>query len=609
MLDHCNAPFVLLDDSRVAHRAGPSYLFHSPKTIIKAETADQIAAALTAIDKAVADGFHVAGWISYEVAGAFEPRLAHLLDTQPHEPYIWMLVTEQREKLTSDQVAEFLEDTNKADLRTVRIHETQDAYSEALEKILQYIKAGDVYQINHTFPLDLQLDGSSRPLYGRLRKAQPVPYGAYIETGEQTVLSLSPELFIKRTGNTLEARPMKGTAPRGRNTAEDQEISNALVKDAKSQAENLMIVDLIRNDLSRLAQPGSVSVPELFTTERYPTLHQMTSTVLAEAKNGLTPSQLLKAIFPCGSVTGAPKVRAMQIIDELENEARGIYCGAIGHFSPANPGESTSWTLNVPIRTVRLKGQAARFNVGSGIVADSDISEEYQECLLKASFLENQRAEHQIIETMRFEDGRIFYQDDHIKRLLASCAYFDFAVTQKDIADFLADFITNQKAASAQKIRLLARRNGKLSAQATDLPAEPYAGPQTDLTSLPQTGSVCLSPESVDSSARWLFHKTTNRSQYDQSYKQAVENGHLDMLFVNEKGKVTEGAISNLFVRVDGSLFTPPLEDGLLPGVFRKQMLQTTALVERSITLRELETGELFLGSAVRGLRKVTLVK
>jgi len=607
------APFVLLDDSRAPHRAGPSYLFHNPERIIVATSAEEVAPALTELDKALDDGFHLAGWIAYEVAGAFEPRLAHLLHQRSAEPFIWMMVTRSRETLSSEAVNELLAPSTQTAAATItEIGQSEETYAEALTKILSYIRAGDVYQINHTFPLALKVNGAPLDLYRQLRKTQPVPYGAYIETGEQSVLSLSPELFVSREGSTLTARPMKGTAPRGRTLEEDQLISSHLKVDPKSRAENLMIVDLIRNDLSRCAETGSVKVPALFETEQYPTLHQMTSTVTAKADESLSPSKLLAALFPCGSVTGAPKIRAMQIIDELEDSPRGIYCGAIGHFSPATDDQPTQWTLNVPIRTLRVGGSSAKLNIGSGIVADSNIADEYRECVLKAEFLNRRSEDFYLIETMRLERGRIRYQDRHMSRLIRSAAYYDIPVSDSAVNDALQAASIKGAREGVARLRLTLQQDGTLAIEMTAYDETDYLCPATfdPNTAYMPVGEVLISSERVDSESTHLFHKSSNRTLYDHALASALEAGCLDHLFLNEHGLLTEGAISNIFLLRDGEIVTPPLADGLLPGVFRDEMLNSDLPVrECSVTVQDLKHGQLFIGNALRGLRRVKLRK
>jgi para-aminobenzoate synthetase / 4-amino-4-deoxychorismate lyase len=625
------APFVLLDDSRAPHEAGGSLLFHSPEYIITAENFAEIPAALEALDAAYAVGLHCAGWISYEVAAAFEPRLATRLIRKAKEPLIWMMATKHCEPLSAADLESVFHSNQRGNQRRAEMAIAKQtpvnrtAYLEAIDRIQSYISAGDVYQINHTFPLDLDLAGDPLALYRRLRANQPVAYGAYIDTGGMKILSLSPELFIEKQGDRLRAKPMKGTAPRGKTLREDKQARASLQADEKSRAENLMIVDLIRNDLSRISAPGSVKVDALFATETYPTLLQMTSTISAVAKPGLTPSSLLAAMFPCGSITGAPKIRAMEIIQDLEAGPRGIYCGTIGHFSPSKrrtkKGEDQTskqgndrWTLNVPIRTLCLpqKGKG-RLNIGSGIVADSNPEAEYNECLLKARFAAAQHTDFALIETIRLENGHFLCLEQHLQRLQDSAEYFNFKLEKIKVAHCLEDHAQALESGSASRCRLLLDKMGHISVTSTPLPRAEYYGSQgfEALVSQETDVTVTLHPDFVPSNDVFLRHKTTVRTHFNKAFKLAQKAGHLDAIFLNERGHVTEGAISNIFIYKEGLIITPPESDGLLPGILRAEILKNldaTQIKERSLTVGDLRSADrIIIGNAVRGLRLVRL--
>ncbi|NVJ69601.1 MAG: aminodeoxychorismate synthase component I [Alphaproteobacteria bacterium] len=610
MIDFRTAPMVLLDDSRPAHRAGRSLLFHSPEKVIVAHTLEEVGPALEAMDAALADGLHLAGWISYECAAYFEPRLKAHIKGLPEEPLIWMMATRQRESLDPDTLDRAFADARRGNehFTSLEIGESaagKRAYQNALEKVHAYIQAGDVYQINHTFPLPCEMKGDALALYERLRTSQPVPFGAYIDTGAEAgnfkILSLSPELFVRRSGNDLTGKPMKGTAPRGLTYEEDRAIATGLTTDEKSKAENLMIVDLIRNDLSRISKPGSVSVPHLFETEQYPSLHQMTSTITAQAEDGLTPSSLLQALFPCGSITGAPKVRAMEIIAELEEAPRGVYCGTIGHFSPGRNGVA-DWSLNVPIRTIIFGAQQkGRLSVGSGVVADSDIEGEYEECLLKARFAEKEATTFSLIETLRLDaDGSFDLLEAHLQRLTESASYFDFACSTDNVMALLDE---HKKAFSAddlpRRVRLLLSERGSITITSAALPKQ-----------VSDEAKVCFSKTTTRSDDTFLYHKTTNRSLYDGSLARAHKAGFDDILFFNERDELTEGAISNVFIVKDGCWYTPSLSSGLLAGTFRAALMQsyTPAISERVIRREDLLAADrIYIGNSVRGLRLARL--
>lgn len=622
-IDLRSSPIVLLDDSRPPHKSGASLLFHSPEYIIRADTFEDVARALEAIDEAHAKGLHTVGWISYEVAAAFEPRLARHITAKAHEPLIWMMATAHREKLTASAVRELFHSAARGNQRSNTIEITpaahdQQAYLDAFGKIQTFIQAGDVYQINHTFPSPVEVTGDPLALYQKLRASQPVAYGAYIDTGpgsdDMKVLSLSPELFFEKAGDKLTAKPMKGTAPRGSNNSEDTEISTLLRADEKSRAENLMIVDLIRNDLSRIAMKASVKTEALFQIEKYPTLFQMTSTITAKAKRGLKPSELLTAMFPCGSVTGAPKLRAMEIISELEKTPRGVYCGAIGHFSPATQRRPEAWSLNVPIRTLCLPNSGAgRLSVGSGIVADSNGEAEYQECLLKARFVTAPRPDFAIIETIRLAEGRFHYLEHHLKRMKASAEYFDFDFDLLGIERALKEHADCAPQGNIMRCRLLLTKEGHCSVTGTTLDVAEYIDgcEFSEILALPLAGTVKLSDRPVNERDLFFQHKTTLRTLFDHEYRLAQTEGHLDVLFLNGNSNVTEGAISTVYILKGQRVITPPVSDGLLPGIQRAAMI--AALPKANIDVRSISSAELFgadailIGNAVRGLRRVIL--
>ena len=626
-------PFVLLDDSRSADAAGLSLLFHSPDRIICARSVGEVATALAQIDTAVASGAYVAGWMAYECGSAFEPRIHAVQSRHADEPLIWMLVTRCRELLSPSAVHNWLQkitgNSKGSAQGAIKLSEPSvsiTAYRRAVTKIKNLIDAGDIYQANFTFPYDCVLEGSSARAYQNLRARQPVEYSAFINTGSNTIMSFSPELFFRRTGNHIQARPMKGTSARCASAEEDMANAIALSEDEKSRAENLMIVDLIRNDLSRVALNGSVSVTDMFTVQSLPTLHQMTSGVEASVDNGLNPSELLKALFPCGSVTGAPKVRAMEIIAELETGPRGVYCGAIGHFSPASDNVPANWSLNVPIRTVVLDANGkGRLAVGSGIVADSDIDDEYAECLLKAAFAvqadsnaeeiadEKLKQSFHLIETMRLQNGDIFLKDRHIARVMASARHFGIPVCEQDIIAALRQKINRQGDSAAgisggsatdklvYKIRMTVDLSGNFSIGISELERSPD-----------KPLMVGVAQNSVDSMDPMQQHKTSKRSLYDRAAKFAGEHGLADILFLNDRGELAEGAISNIFIETADGWYTPPLRSGALPGVFRAEMLEVDSpgLEEKTLFMRDLVNARaLYIGNALRGLRKVQIQK
>ena len=597
-----STPFILLDDSRHPDLAGQSLLFLDPEKIISAHSLDEVPAALAEIDEAHAAGFHTAGWVCYEAAAAFEPKIKAAVKHWPEEPLVWMMVCRAPLEIGPSVVDVWLQERAKYSECDVWFRQTglsKPEYHERLAAIKNYITAGDIYQANFTFPKLAQLAGDPVALYRRLRKAQPVEYGAFIQTGEIDVLSFSPELFVRRAGDQVSARPMKGTAARCDNIVEDREAAIALSADEKSRAENLMIVDLLRNDLSRLARPGTVQVSDLFTIESYPTLHQMTSGISAECPPDLKPSELLKALFPCGSVTGAPKIRAMEVIAEQETSARGIYCGAIGYFSPVADEAPLRWSLNVPIRTIVVNENGrARLGVGSGVVADSVIDAEYEECHLKSQFVEaHTDTDFHLIETMRGELGDIPLLELHMSRLEQSAAKlgisFDRAAA-KEKALVACDADDNCR------VRLGLDKEGRVSVSISDMPQNTDEG-----AGLPTVG---LAEERLQSDNPSLGYKSSQRGLYAAATKTAAQHGHADILFFNEQDELVEGAISNVVVEVRGQVITPPTSSGALPGVKRESLFLggDFGLVQAPITRADLVNADrVYLINALRGMREV----
>ena len=460
------------------------------------------------------------------------------------------------------------------------------AYDAMLARIAELIAAGDVYQVNATFAADVATRGHPLALFRQLRAAQRAPYGALVHTGRDWLLSLSPELFFTLESRALTTRPMKGTAPRGATAAADDAAARALAADAKNRAENLMIVDLLRNDLSRVAEPGSVAVPALFAVERYPTLLQMTSTVTATAQPEIDAVDVLAALFPCGSVTGAPKLRATQVIAEVEAAPRGVYTGSIGSID-AN-GDAA---FNVAIRTLVMRPGGATLGLGGGIVADSEPDAEWGEALAKAAFLTRRSGPLDLIETMRFVPGEgIAMRDLHLVRLAASAAFLGVPLDEPAVAAAL-DAACATFAAPA-RLRLLVAANGAVAVQASALPAPPAEPVEIAIVALP------VAP--ID----WrLAHKTTDRAFYDDARRAAKA---FEVVFERPDCRVTEGSFTSVFVERDGVLLTPPLADGLLPGVLRAHLIATGAAVETPLTAADLHDGFL-IGNAVRGLLRARL--
>jgi para-aminobenzoate synthetase/4-amino-4-deoxychorismate lyase len=486
---------------------------------------------------------------------------------------------------------------------------TQDAFSAALARIRDYIEAGHTYQVNYTYRLRFDAFGGIHALYARLRGRQPVPYGALVGLDDGTaILSLSPELFVRHTDGVLTARPMKGTAPAAPATQAAENILRAtnLAADPKNRAENLMIVDLLRNDVARIADTGSVEVPALFEVHRYSSVLQMTSTITARLRADATLEQIFEALYPCGSITGAPKRRTMEIIRELEPDPRGVYTGAIGWFDPRQDGKVGDFCMSVPIRTLTLQAPDAggmrrgEMGVGAGIVFDSDAREEYAECQLKARFLTGLQNDFEIFETMRATPGGgVRHRERHLKRLAASAGYFGFswdAAAANAYLDTACAMLAPES--QAYRLRLALSPSGAFSVQ------------HAPLTPLTEPVKVLLAADTTSADDLFLRHKTSIRTRYDAAWRDAEAQGAFDSLFFNERGELTEGGRSNVFVRVDGRWLTPPLSSGLLPGVMRGVLLDDPDwnAQEAVITRAMLEgADDIVLCNALRGAMRATL--
>ncbi|HJW01791.1 MAG TPA: aminodeoxychorismate synthase component I [Azospira sp.] len=593
MITPLPAAFALLE------QPGGAWLFTELTAALSLADAADLARAEALVAESAAQGAWTVVALNYELAGVLEPAsglaakgsLGHVwrfarrqwLDTAALDAWLAAGVAALP---AADQVcgiADLVPGLAEAD------------YLAAVARIRDYIAAGDCYQVNFTFPLHFTAFGHPLALYAGLRRRQPTSLGGLVLTPLATILSLSPELFVERQGERLITRPMKGTAPRGRNGAEDEALRVALAASEKDRAENVMIVDLLRNDLGRLAPPGAVRVEELFRIETYPTLFQMTSTVVADMqanRPGADFAAVLRALFPCGSITGAPKVRAMQIIRELEVGPRGLYTGSLGWVAPDG-----DFRLNVAIRTLELSADGSgRMGVGSGIVIDSEPAREYRECLLKARFLTDLDPGFQLIETLLLADGLFPDAVLHRQRLAASAQALGFAHDDGAVLTALAELAAGHPTGRF-RVRLTLDKAGQL--RLTAVPLEEGGGPW----------QVLLSPHRLDSRRYLLRHKTTARALYDAELQRVMAlPGGFDALFLNEREEVSEGARSNVFARIDGRLYTPPLACGLLPGILRRRLLESGAATERVLSLADLQGGEaIYMGNALRGLVPVTL--
>lgn len=591
-----NPGTVLLETSRFDPSNRHSYLFLNPISTLVANDLNEIHQIFSQIEAELAQGNYVAGFFSYECGYHFEHSSAAAVFTPEKLPLAWFGVYPQPIVFHHESghcEGGELEESPQNDPVTVTNKVTfgisEEDYRAKILQIQRYIADGDTYQVNFTSSVSFQTPLPAAAIYQSLSQQQPVAYSAFLNLPNRTILSFSPELFFRREGDRIITQPMKGTMARGLDLIEDAEAAQRLHNDEKNRSEHVMIVDLLRNDLGRICTMGSVQVEDLFSVEKYQTLLQMTSTVSGTLQPGIGYYDIFHSLFPSGSVTGAPKVRTMQIIRELERQQRGAYTGAIGFFAPRNRA-----VFNVAIRTLVLQNTKANMGVGGGIVADSDPLDEYKECLLKASFLARAPQNFQLIETMLW-DKEYFLLSLHMDRMEASAAYFNFRFDHISILSRLNEHAKSFESEKKYRVRLLLNAHGDASIESLPITTEA------------STIQVRLSEERTTSSDIFLRHKTTRREFYDREFAKARAQGLDEVLFINERGEVTEGAISNLFVEQSGKLLTPPLASGVLPGVLRRHLLETVKAEERTLTIADLESAEaVFLGNSVRGLRKIT---
>jgi para-aminobenzoate synthetase / 4-amino-4-deoxychorismate lyase len=587
-------PLVILEDARAG--CGRALLFRSPSGALCACSPAEVRPALEEVERALAAGKHVAGYFSYELGYLLEPRLTPLLYAGRRVPLLWLGIFERCEALSETVSETLFADLGRAFAGPLELEWSAREYTTRFDRLHELISAGDLYQANLSFRAGFNFAGDPRALYCDLRRYSQAGYCAYVDDGERGVLSLSPELFFEiSAAGLIRTRPMKGTAARGVDAASDTLARARLVASDKDRAENLMIVDLLRNDLTRVAELGSVRVDNLFEVETYPTLHQLVSTISARRARNSSASEILRTLFPSGSVTGAPKIRAMEVIRELEASPRGIYCGAIGAFHPDG-----SARFNVAIRTLTISGNRGELGIGSGVVHNSSSGSEYAECLLKARHYEAARTPLQLIETLRFDPAgpQLVRETRHLERMACSAAFFGLAFDRDRAREVLAEAAEGTQ--TALRVRLTLSEEGRLAASAS-----PF---------VPATSSewcFVVADVRVSSADVFLFHKTGRRGLFESELARAARDwGADEVLFLNERGELTEGSRTNIFVEIDGTLLTPPLHCGLLGGCLRQELLATGQCKEAVLCPEDLARAEaVYLGNSLRGLVRAVPVK
>ena len=626
------APFVLLDDASSgpgAAGAGVARLYTDPLEVVVARRPEEVAPALARLDALSAQGRWLAGYIAYEAGLALEERLAPLAQARcgADGPLLWFGAFAGVRHLDAAELDPWLAAHGAGGNAAIGPLEptlSVGGYARAFGALSEAIGAGDIYQANLTFALAGSWRGDPLALYAALRGKGAGAYGGVVYDGSHWLLSASPELFVTMDRHgAVTLRPMKGTRPRGATPREDAALAADLAASPKDRAENLMIVDLMRNDLSRVALPGSVAVEAPFAVETYPTVHQMVTTVRGQLPPDVGAVALVRALFPCGSVTGAPKIRAMELLAGVERDPRGAYCGAIGRIDPAGagphaPDEGTGTAaFNVAIRTLRLTpGEGAQggeatgravMGVGSAIVADSQCMPEWRECLVKGGFVHQPTpdshaagqvasgARFDLIETMRFtpEEG-IPLLDLHLARMRDSAQALGFAFDRHASRNAIQALCFEVEGPA--KVRLLLARSGATCLEVVDLPASPG-----------QPVTCAVLPLPLDPGDWRLAHKTSERWIYEAGMRAARSAGADEALLLRDDGLVTEGCFTNIFVERDGLLLTPPVGLGLLPGVLRRHLLDAGRAIEAELRLADL-AGGFFIGNALRGLMPALLL-
>jgi len=582
-------------------RYGDSLLFSDPVETLKLCDGVDIAAWFSRLESWLEQGYALAGWLGYEAGYLFDPVLSDCAWPGDGRSVLgWFGVYRsperfEREALEAEE-AEAL--TRGCKISGFGFEFDEPEYCRRISRLRDEIAAGNVYQANFTGRCRFGFEGAPEALYVAMKRRQPSPWSAFLNTGDRLVLSFSPELFFVRENRLIETMPMKGTAPRRERHEDDLAEKAGLSKCEKNRAENLMIVDLLRNDLGRICTTGSVQASGLFETQTYPTLHQMVSTVRGELREKTPVRELFRALFPSGSVTGAPKIRAMKLIRELEKSPRGVYTGAVGFMLPEG-----RMAFNVAIRTIELSGKNGLYGTGSGIVWDSDPHQEYLECMLKTRILSGVVTDSVpgIFETMQWNGGEYLLLDDHLERLESSASVLGFVFDRSVILEALDSTHDEfRKSGGRNRIRLTLYRDGRVSVD-----SEPFV---PDLSG--NSVRVCVAAERVDSGDPLLRLKTTVRERNERAFRDALDRGFAEALFLNERGEITEGCISNVLLRIDGCWYTPPEDSGLLNGVYRRYLLRTRPWIrEHVIMLDDLHRAEMvMICNSLRGLRRAEVV-
>ena len=544
------------------YRKATSFLFLKPIEVITIYKKEDLDFSFKLIQKLIDRGYFGYSLINYEAGFLFEKKLDKLLK-ENSEKLLQFFFFEKREinKLKSSKIIlnDFIDD--KYVVSDFNLNRSKTQFIDDVFKIKEHLKSGNTYQVNYTVKGKFNFEGSYPVFFQKLLFNQSAKYSAFINNNDKLIISLSPELFFHKSDKEIISRPMKGTVRRGFNQDSDRKAETELRTCEKNLAENVMIVDLIRNDLGRICRYGSITAPELFNLEKYETLFQMVSMVSGKLKKKTKVRDILQNIFPCGSITGAPKIRTMEIINEIEKEERGIYTGSIGLVTPKEI------KMNVAIRTIAINKSTREgvMGLGSGIVWDSDPQKEYEEVLLKSKFLTEPFDYFEIFETMRYENGGIIFLDEHLARMKSAADYFLFKFNEKKIRKQIEKSIVTLIRKQIKKIRLALKKWGEIRID------------ESDISMLPKNVSVIISQNKINSQDKFRHFKTTNRKLYDEEYSRYSSKGFYEVLYLNEKDELAEGSRANIFLRKADSWYTPSLESGALPGIYRKHFIENVS--------------------------------
>lgn len=587
-LKNLKPPYIFLESLSPQHKRDQDFLFAPLETVEIFRDGQKIEDFFERLEIWRKKGFWLAGYFTYEF-GFYLDEAFNALRKNFDFDLAWVGVCEAPREIKPKRLPQNME--NLSYLTGAFVPQISEGQHEgAITRIKKFLEAGSTYQVNYTFKQKFHFEGDPLSFYFALRRSQPTRYAAFIDTGSKHVVSLSPELFFQSDKNKITVQPMKGTCARGYNTAKDEENLKKFISNTKVRAENLMIVDLLRNDLGRVC--SRVTVKKMFEVEKHPTLFQMTSSIEGKLKKNTGIKNIFTALFPSGSVTGAPKIKTMYLIDELEASPRGVYTGAIGYIAPKN-----KMCFSVAIRTAELEKGFGELGIGGGIVYDSSAQEEYKEALLKARFLTRHYPHFDLIETLLWEKGKGYlFFGSHLARLGRSCEYFSRPHNIKTIRGYLLK-IARRFRGEKIRVRLAVDPHGDIAFDAREEKS----------AIAPQRITLCESR--LESNDIFLYHKTSHRAFYDEHLHKARAAGFFETIFMNERGELTEGTFTNLFIEQNNELFTPPVACGLLPGVLREHLLSTGRAREKLLYPQDLKTAaKIFVGNSVRGLIEAKIV-